>query len=206
MRFFAKLRQDDLEQCVAVLEPEDVRAEFELAFRRFARAWTCCSPTRRAAVRWPTWGGWARSGTPRARYRDESLDISDCGEKVRALIEERDRRRRRRSARAAVHLGAEFEEKIRKLGSNEARASEMEHAIRHEIHVKLDEDPAFYSSLRERLETDHRRPTAGAHRRRRAAPTAGDGRAGTEERSSHGRVVRPRRVRLRHLRAARRRG
>lgn len=28
----------------------------------------------------------------------------------------------------------------------------MEHAIRHEIHVKLDENPAFYESLRERLE------------------------------------------------------
>ena len=28
----------------------------------------------------------------------------------------------------------------------------MEHAIRHEIHVKLEEDPAYYQSLRERLE------------------------------------------------------
>jgi type I restriction enzyme R subunit len=28
----------------------------------------------------------------------------------------------------------------------------MEHAIRHEIHVKLEENPAFYQSLRERLE------------------------------------------------------
>ena len=28
----------------------------------------------------------------------------------------------------------------------------MEHAIRHEIHVKLEENPAFYESLRERLE------------------------------------------------------
>jgi type I restriction enzyme R subunit len=28
----------------------------------------------------------------------------------------------------------------------------MEHAIRNEIHVKLEEDPAFYTSLRERLE------------------------------------------------------
>jgi type I restriction enzyme R subunit len=28
----------------------------------------------------------------------------------------------------------------------------MEHAIKDEIHVKIDEDPAFFSSLRERLE------------------------------------------------------
>ena len=47
----------------------------------------------------------------------------------------------------------------------------MEHAIRHEIHVKLDENPAFYASLRERLEkiiedrkpeADRRRPAARA--------------------------------------------
>jgi type I restriction enzyme, R subunit len=30
------------------------------------------------------------------------------------------------------------------LGSPEAKASEMEHAIRHEIHVRLNENPAFY--------------------------------------------------------------
>src|SRR5690606_1038987 len=46
----------------------------------------------------------------------------------------------------------EFDEKLGKLKSTEAKASEMEHAIRHEIHVKLEENPAFYRSLRERLE------------------------------------------------------
>ena len=49
-------------------------------------------------------------------------------------------------------FGADFDEKIRALKSHEARASEMEHAIRHEIHVKLEEDPAYFQSLRERLE------------------------------------------------------
>ncbi|MCY3735882.1 MAG: DUF3387 domain-containing protein, partial [Gemmatimonadaceae bacterium] len=33
-----------------------------------------------------------------------------------------------------------------------AKASEMEHAIRHEINVRVAENPAFYQSLRERLE------------------------------------------------------
>jgi type I restriction enzyme R subunit len=46
----------------------------------------------------------------------------------------------------------EFDERIKALRSEEAKASEMEHAIKDEIHVKIDEDPAFYSSLRERLE------------------------------------------------------
>jgi type I restriction enzyme R subunit len=38
------------------------------------------------------------------------------------------------------------------LKSDDARASEMEHAIKNEIHVKLDEDPAYFLSLRQRLE------------------------------------------------------
>ena len=46
----------------------------------------------------------------------------------------------------------EFDEKIEALKSGEAKAGEMEHAIRHEIHVRLEENPAFYQSLRERLE------------------------------------------------------
>ena len=44
------------------------------------------------------------------------------------------------------------EDEVGKLKATEAKAREMEHAIRHEIHVKLEEDPAFYESLRERLE------------------------------------------------------
>jgi type I restriction enzyme R subunit len=41
LRTFVRVKdRDDLDACVAVLEPEDVRAEFDLAFRRFARAST----------------------------------------------------------------------------------------------------------------------------------------------------------------------
>jgi type I restriction enzyme R subunit len=46
----------------------------------------------------------------------------------------------------------EFEAKLAALRSDDARASEMEHALRHEIDARLEEDPAFYASLRERLE------------------------------------------------------
>ena len=47
----------------------------------------------------------------------------------------------------------EFDEKVDALGTDDAKASEMEHAIRHEISVRAEEEnPAFYQSLRERLE------------------------------------------------------
>ena len=46
----------------------------------------------------------------------------------------------------------EIEEKVEALQTDDAKASETEHAIRHEITVRVEETPAFYQSLRERLE------------------------------------------------------
>ena len=46
----------------------------------------------------------------------------------------------------------EFDEKVEALATDDAKASEMEHAIRHEISVRVEENPVFYQSLRERLE------------------------------------------------------
>jgi type I restriction enzyme R subunit len=97
------------------------------------------------------WLGKVRNAA-RIRFRDDRFDLTGCRAKVRALIEEH-------IAAGALDqllppvsiLAPEFEEEIRKLGSNEARASEMEHAIRHEIHVRMDANPVFYQSLRERL-------------------------------------------------------
>ena len=155
MRFFQAVADpNDLNACVQVLEPEDVRAAFDLAFRRFSQSMDMLLPDRRALAYHADlrWLGKIR-GAARARYRDDRLDLSGCGEKVRKLI-----------ADAVVADGVqilvkevqlfspEFEEKVEALRTDEAKASEMEHAIRHEISVRLEENPAFYQSLRERLE------------------------------------------------------
>ena len=155
MRFFQAVADpNDLNACVQVLEPEDVRAAFDLAFRRFSQSMDMLLPDRRALAYNADlrWLGKIR-GTARARYRDDRLDLSGCGEKVRKLI-----------ADAVVADGVqilvkevqlfspEFEEKVEALRTDDAKASEMEHAIRHEISVRLEENPAFYQSLRERLE------------------------------------------------------
>ena len=155
MRFFQAVTDpNDLNACVQVLEPEDVRAAFDLAFRRFSQSMDMLLPDRRALAYHADlrWLGKIR-GAARARYRDDRLDLTGCGEKVRKLI-----------ADAVVADGVqilvkevqlfspEFKEKVEALRTDEAKASEMEHAIRHEISVRLEENPAFYQSLRERLE------------------------------------------------------
>ena len=47
---------------------------------------------------------------------------------------------------------AEFAEHVGKQASPRAKASEMEHAIRHHIRKHLDQDPVHYTKLSERLE------------------------------------------------------
>ena len=155
MRFFQPVENpDDLDACVGVLEPEDVRAEFDLAFRRFSQSMDMLLPDLRALpyqgdLRWL---GKIR-GTARARYRDDQLDLSGCGEKVRKLIADAVAADGIEILVKEVQLfSPEFDEKVEALWTNEAKASEMEHAIRHEINVRVEENPVFYQSLRKRLE------------------------------------------------------
>ena len=155
MRFFQSVADtNDLDACVRVLEPEDVRAEFDLAFRRFSQSMDMLLPDQRALAYHADlrWLGKIR-GTARARYRDDRLDLSGCGEKVRQLIADAVAADGIEILVKEVQLfSPEFDEKVEALGSDEARASEMEHAIRHEISVRVEENPAFYQTLRERLE------------------------------------------------------
>ena len=155
MKFFQTVAdKNDLDACVRVLEPEDVRAAFDLAFRRFSQSMDMLLPDQRALaynadVRWL---GKIR-GTARARYRDDRLDLSGCGEKVRKLIADAVAADGIQILVKEVQLfSPEFDEKVAALRTDDAKASEMEHAIRHEINVRVEENPVFYQSLRERLE------------------------------------------------------
>ena len=155
MRFFQSVADpNDLNACVQVLEPEDVRAAFDLAFRRFSQSMDMLLPDRRALAYHGDlrWLGKIR-GAARARYRDDRLDLSGCGEKVRKLIADAVAADGVQILVMEVQLfSPEFEAKVEALRTDEAKASEMEHAIRHEISIRLEENPAFYQSLRERLE------------------------------------------------------
>jgi len=170
MQFFARVKKrDDLEAFVKVLEPEDVRAAFDQAFRRFAESLDLVLPDPKGLPyrKDLAWFGMVRQAA-RARYRDATMDISDCGEKVRQLIADAIVASRVDVLVKEVSiLTPEFDEKVEALRDPEAKASEMEHAVRAEIHVRIEEDPAFYTSLRERLEKliqDHRQKRIDAAR------------------------------------------
>ena len=155
MRIFRKIKdKSDLDACVRLLEPEDLRAEFDLAFRHFSRSMDALLPDHRA-LPYRSDLGWLGKirGAARARYRDDRLDLTGCGEKVRQLIESVVVAEGIEILVKEVQIfSTEFDEKIEALKTDGAKVSEMEHAIRHEINVRLEENPGYYQSLRERLE------------------------------------------------------
>lgn len=154
MRFFDYISTDNLEACLQVLEPEDVRNEFDTAFKRFSESMDMVMPSPKAHdyIADLKFLGKVRQAA-KSRYRVDEMDISDCGEKVKQLIEEH----LAAVGIAVVHepidiLSNRFEKQIDETKTPEGKAAEMEHAIRHEIRVKMEENPVYYTSLKERLE------------------------------------------------------
>jgi len=90
----------------------------------------------------------------RRRYRidDGDFDPSLYGEKVRELIDQHLESLGIEQLLPPVSLTADdFREKVAKLPGARAKASEMEHAIRHHIEINFGKDPRRYRLLSERL-------------------------------------------------------
>jgi type I restriction enzyme R subunit len=156
MRLFEGVNRGDEALCLALLEPDDVRAKFELEFLRFAEAMDMVLPDPKALeepyVSDLKWLARLRVIARRAHYQ-EPFDPKDYGAKVGAIIT------RHLSVEGVEQLLAKrdildpaFKQHLDSLSSAEAKAAEIEHAIRHEIHVHPDENPAAYTSLWEQLE------------------------------------------------------
>ena len=153
MSFFKNVKGSDVDDYVLVLKDDDVRAQFEIAFKRFAKQLDVILPDTAAK---PFIADLKLLGkvhnAARNRYRDDGMDISDAGEKVRQLVDEHILSTGVNPKIAPVDLlAANFKESIEKVKSPESKASEIESAIKHHITVNLDEDPEYYKSLSLRL-------------------------------------------------------
>jgi type I restriction enzyme R subunit len=141
---------------VGAMKDIKLRADFEVYLKKFLQSLNLILPNQSGH---PYRGPARRFGyllcMVKERYKDDSLDITDAGEKVRALINEH-----------LINLGInpkippielladDFISNVQKhaQGDPEAKASEMEHAIRKHCTVHFDEDPAFFKRLSEKLE------------------------------------------------------
>lgn len=132
------------------------RADFEVYLKKFLQSLNLILPHESGhSYRGPARRFGYLLRMVKERYKDASLDLADAGAKVKALINEH-----------LIDLGidpkippiellsADFMAHVHKHagGNPEAKASEMEHAIRKHCTVHFDEDPAFYKRLSDKLE------------------------------------------------------
>jgi len=143
-------------EAVTALKDEKQRADFEVFFKKFLMSMdiilphASAQPYRVPAKRF----GYILQVT-KERYKDSSLDLGSAGEKVKALINEHLISLGINPMVPPIELLADnFLEKLNAhAGQNaEAKASEMEHAIRKHCTVHGDEDPAFFKSLSEKVD------------------------------------------------------
>ena len=141
------------EACVKYLEPEDLRVAFDQRFKLFSRYMDMLLPDPRALEYRGDlkWLGDIRIRA-RNRYRDEQMSLDGCSEKIKKLIDETIKVNGITQLIEPTSIfSKKFDEEVEKLSTPEAKASEIEHAIKHEISVRIDENPVFYESLRDRL-------------------------------------------------------
>lgn len=136
---------------VKALKDEKHRADFEVYLKKFLMSLDIILPhTSAQPYRVPANRFSYILQVAKERYKDTSLDLGDAGEKVKALINEHLISLGINPKVQPVELLApDFLEKLaaHSGGNGEAKASEMEHAIRKHCTVHHDEDPAFFKSL-----------------------------------------------------------
>lgn len=143
-----------LEEAIELLEDIQLRTNFEVYLTKFLESMDIILPHAEAnPFKIPAKRFGFLLVQVKQRYKDDTLNISGAGEKVRRLINEH-----------LVSLGIDpkiqpvellspkFVRELDKHKSSKAKASEMEHAIRKHCKVHLAEDPVLYQTLSEKLE------------------------------------------------------
>ena len=154
MAHFKGLDTKDLDECILSLEEDNKRQQFEIDFKKFAKQMDVIMPDAAAKPYLADLKFLGKvSHGARNLFRDEQLDIAGCGEKVRQLIDEHIRATGVDPKIPPVDLLAvDFKKKLNEHKSPRAKASEIEHAIKHHIDVNLEEDPEYYKTLSSKLE------------------------------------------------------
>ncbi len=143
-----------LEGAIELLKNPKRRADFEIFLKKFLQSMDIILPHPTASpFKIPLKRFGYIFAQVRERYKDDTLNIAGAGEKVRRLINEH-----------LISLGInpkippvelvspKFIKQLAGHKSPRAKASEMEHAIRKHCKVHLEEDPALFKKMSEKLE------------------------------------------------------
>ncbi|MFI6452808.1 type I restriction endonuclease subunit R [Streptosporangium amethystogenes] len=150
-------RDGVVEDCVELLRDPELRDRFEVELKRFLTTVDAVLPNPEAKPYLPDVKLFALiklHTARRYRVRDGEFDPSLYGAKIRDLIDQHVESLGVEQRLPPVALTSpDFDTKVAAMeGGSRARASEMEHALRHHIDVHIAEDPERYRRLSERLE------------------------------------------------------
>jgi type I restriction enzyme R subunit len=154
MRYFKDVNREDIDACVLVLKDAEIRQQFEIDFKKFAKQMDIIFPDVSTKPYIPDLMFLGKvNQSARNMYRDSQLNIAGVGEKVRKLIDEHIIATGVDPKIPPIDLLANnFKDHVSGIKSDKAKASEIEHAIKSHITVNIENDPAYYKSLSERLE------------------------------------------------------
>jgi type I restriction enzyme R subunit len=157
LSFFKSIKHDinerDVDDYVLLLKDETVRAQFDIAFKRFAKQLNVILPDKSAAPFLPDMRFLGKvHNAAKNLYRDAGLDMKEIGVKVRELVDTHIISTGVDPKIAPIDLlASNFKESLAGHKSAEVKASEIESAIKTHISINLGEDPEYYRSLSLRL-------------------------------------------------------
>lgn len=141
---------------IDLLRDEKLRAEFHVALKNYLATLDTVLPRPEALpyVNDAKVFSYIQAKA-KLRYRgDEPLIGLEVGAKVRKLIDEHIESQGIDQKVPPISItDADFDKHVESERSPKAKASEMEHALRHHIRKHFDEDPVRYTKLSERLES-----------------------------------------------------
>ena len=155
MSYFKDVEHSNMKEIMEILTPEDVRTRFENDFKTFSKEMDAVLPDPEAAKYRTDLSFMARvRAYAKSMFYDEDIELKGYGEKVKKLIDE--------SVRAGEISGqipptkiepSKFKDVIEEFaGTNKTKASAIDNAATKTIAKEKPKNPAFYRSLKLRLE------------------------------------------------------
>ena len=149
-----RARYEVMESAIRVLEDIKTRDSFNVYLKKFLQSMDIILPNKLAdPYKIPMYQFSHLQAKAKERYKDDSINISGAGEKVRKLVNEH-----------LISLGinpkvppvelfsSQFITELKNQQDPRAAASEMEHAIRKHCKVNELEDPILYKQFSDKLE------------------------------------------------------
>jgi type I restriction enzyme R subunit len=132
---------------------EDVRFEFMLAFKKLTRSLNLVFPAKEALTHMADYQALFEVNVLAGRhFHDERMSMKGIPAKLRALTDEYLRSKGiDEKVKPISILDDDFESQVTKHSRTKTKAAAVEHALRHHIDIKLDDDPELQASFAEAL-------------------------------------------------------